>query len=70
MQLPPFSEFTKSLDFEKLDYDLNSFASSNLKKPSDLFSEEQYSFLTQTMSAMLLSMLQQYHQWLTQKIAE
>lgn len=65
MNLPAFSEFTRSIDFQKLAYDLESFATPDLKKSSDLFSQEQYAFLTNSFTTMSLALLQQYHQWLS-----
>lgn len=68
MYLPPFLEFVNSVDLSKLSYDLESIASIDLKKSSNLFTQEQYQFLTETMAAMSLSLLQQYHQWLAEQL--
>lgn len=70
MEIPPFSDFVRSVDFNKLSYDLESIAPAELKESSSLFTEAQYSFISNTVAAMSLSLLQQYHQWLAEQIAE
>lgn len=69
MNLPTFTEFSENLDFEKLEYDMERLSPPELKKPSSLFSEEQYAFICQTIVTMNLAMLQQYHQWLAEQFA-
>lgn len=70
MKLPPFSDFKNGFDHEKFAYDLKSSAGPMLFDSSDLFTQEQYTFLTQTVAAMSLTLLQQYHEWLNQQISE
>lgn len=68
MKIPPFADFVQSFDFEKLNYDLDAMSEKELKKPTDLFTTEQYRFLTSTVAAMSLALLQQYHQWLAEQL--
>lgn len=70
MNVPPFSEFVKCFDFDKLRYDLTSTAPQILKESNDLFTEEQYKFLTSTAATMMMALLQQYHQWFSEKLSE
>lgn len=67
MKLPPFSNFSENVNFEKLGYDIERMSPPSLKKPSSLFTQEQYSFICQTMATMNLAILQQYHQWLSEQ---
>ncbi len=69
MKLPPFSEFAKSFNFEKMGYDIQCFSPPALKNSSSLFTQEQYTFMCETMMTMNLAMLQQYHQWLAEQLA-
>lgn len=62
-----FSDFQKSINFDKLDYDMSKLADKSLLQSSDLFTEEQYDFLTKTTAVMLLGLLRQYHEWLNEK---
>lgn len=62
-----FSDFQKSLNFDKLNYDMSKIADESLLQPSDLFTQEQYDFLTKTTAVMLLGLLRQYHEWLNEK---
>lgn len=62
-----FSDFQKSINFDKLDYDMSKMADKSLLQSSDLFTQEQYDFLTKTTSVMLLGLLRQYHEWLNEK---
>lgn len=68
MKIPSFDEFKKNIDFEKFSYDLTAMATQELKKPSDLFSADQYRFLTSTVATMSLALIQQYHQWLSEQL--
>lgn len=68
MKLPPFSEFAKSFDFEKMGYDIQRFSPPALKDSSSLFTQEQYTFVCETMVTMNLAMLQQYHSWLSKQL--
>ena len=68
MKLPPFSEFAKSFDFEKMGYDMQHVSPPALKNSSSLFTQKQYDFMCQTMAAMNFAMLQQYHQWLAEQL--
>lgn len=61
-----FSDFQKNVDFDKLAYDVAKTASDTLKQPSELFTQEQYAFLTETVAVMSLSLLRQYHEWLNE----
>lgn len=70
MNMPPFSDFIKSVDLDKLSYDLDIHASPMLKDKTDLFTQEQYEFLTATLAAMSLALLRQYHQWLSESTNE
>ena len=60
-----FSDFQKSIN--KLDYDMSKLADKSLLQSSDLFTQEQYNFLTKTTAVMLLGLLRQYHEWLNEK---
>jgi hypothetical protein len=62
-----FSDFQKSINFDKLDYDMSKLADKSLLQSSDLFTQEQYDFLTKTTAVMLLGLLRQYHEWLNEK---
>lgn len=62
-----FSDFQKSINFDKLDYDMSKLADKSLLQSSDLFTQEQYDFLTKTTAVMLLGLLRQYHEWLNGK---
>lgn len=62
-----FSDFQKSINFDKLDYDMSKLADKSLLQSSDLFTQEQYDFLTKTTAVMLLGLLRQYHEWLNKK---
>ena len=61
-----FSDFQKNVDFDKLAYDVAKTASDTLKQPSELFTQEQYAFLAETVAVMSLSLLRQYHEWLNE----
>lgn len=62
-----FSDFQKSINYDKLDYDMSKLADKSLLQSSDLFTQEQYVFLTKTTAVMLLGLLRQYHEWLNEK---
>lgn len=62
-----FSDFQKSINFDKLNYDMLKMADKSLLQSSDLFTQEQYDFLTKTTAVMLLGLLRQYHEWLNEK---
>jgi hypothetical protein len=62
-----FSDFQKSINFDKLNYDMSKMADKSLLQSSDLFTQEQYDFLTKTTAVMLLGLLRQYHEWLNEK---
>ena len=62
-----FSDFQKSINFDKLDYDMSKLADKSLLQSSYLFTQEQYDFLTKTTAVMLLGLLRQYHEWLNEK---
>lgn len=62
-----FSDFQKSINFDKLDYDMSKLADKSLLQSSDLFTQGQYDFLTKTTAVMLLGLLRQYHEWLNEK---
>ena len=62
-----FSDFQKSINFDKLDYDMSKLADKSLLQSSDLFTQEQYDFLTKTTAVMILGLLRQYHEWLNEK---
>lgn len=64
MKIPSFDEFVKQVNFSALSYDLARFAGDDLKHSSDLFTQDQYNFLTQSYAAMSLALLQSYHEWL------
>lgn len=68
MNLPSFDKFKESIDFDKLDYDIERHSTPLLKQSSSLFTQEQYTFICQTMAALNLAMLQQYHQWLSEQL--
>ena len=68
MKLPAFANFIQSIDFEKFSYDLAEMASKELKEPSNLFTADQYRFLTNTVATMSLALLQQYHQWIAERL--
>lgn len=59
-----FSEFQKTVNFSKLKYDISQIAPESLLQSSNLFTQEQYDFLTKTNAVMLLALLRQYHEWL------
>lgn len=61
-----FSDFKKSIDFNKLAYDMKMLSSEKLIRSSNLFTQEQYAFLTETTAVMSLALLQQYHEWLNE----
>lgn len=68
MKLPSFNDFVQSVNMSEVSYDINKFASEDLKHSSDLFTQEQYTFLTNTMVTMQLALLAQYHQWLSEQL--
>ena len=61
-----FSDFKKSIDFNKLAYDMKMLSLEKLIQSSNLFTQEQYAFLTETTAVMSLALLQQYHEWLNE----
>lgn len=62
-----FSDFQKNINFDKLKYDMSKIADKSLLQSSDLFTQEQYEFLTNTTVVMLLGLLRQYHEWLSEE---
>lgn len=70
MKLPAFQCFLDEFNCTKFDYDLARLASPDLKKPSDLFTEEQYSFIIKTILSLLRAFLAQYHEWLEENLSE
>lgn len=62
-----FSDFQKSINFDKLNYDMAKMADKSLLQSSDLFTQEQYNFLAKTTAVMILGFLRQYHEWLNEK---
>nr|DAZ57655.1 MAG TPA: hypothetical protein [Caudoviricetes sp.] len=46
---------------------MSKLADKSLLQSSDLFTQEQYDFLTKTTAVMLLGLLRQYHEWLNEK---
>ena len=69
MDFPAFSEFSKTVDLEKLGYDIERLSPPALKNPSSLFTQKQYTFMSQTIATMNLAILQQYHQWLAEQLS-
>lgn len=61
-----FSHFEQNINWNKFVYDLERIAPEDLKRSSSLFTQEQYDFLTKTMAVMSLSLLRQYHEWLSE----
>lgn len=68
MKLPPFSEFKESLDVNKLTYDVEIIAHASLREPNENFTKDQYLILEKIIFAETLSILQQYHSWLSEKL--
>ena len=62
-----FSDFQKNINFDKLKYDMSKIVDKSLLQSSDLFTQEQYEFLTNTTVVMLLGLLRQYHEWLSEE---
>lgn len=70
MSLPPFQDFVDNLseNLDSLDYDISRFCSERLKTPGNPFSREEYTILVQTVQAMTLAILAQYHEFLKKEI--
>ncbi len=68
MKIPPFEEFVEQFNFSSFSYDLARISGDDLKHSSDLFTQDQYDFLTQSYAAMSLALLQGYHEWLSEKL--
>lgn len=68
MNLPPFSDFIQNIDMNKFSYDLAMNATEALKRPSDVFTQEQYLFFCETVSSMIITYLAQYHQWISEQL--
>lgn len=68
LNLPPFSDFMKDIDLNKFSYDLAMNATATLKSSSNVLTQEQYSFLCETISSMMITYLAQYHQWLSAQL--
>lgn len=70
MVLPPFSDFLKSMDRDKSDYDLSLFLPEEFKSPMSCLSLEQFSVITQLSIALSKVMLLQYHNWLSENLPQ
>ena len=68
--LPPFADFLSQINMDSFSYDVARFATEDLKKSSDLFTEEQYAFLMKSYNAMALALLQSYHSWLNEQLQQ
>lgn len=66
--LPSFEEFSSQINMDKFSYDLERMAPDALRHSSDLFTEEQYCFMTQSIMAVQFALLQQYHEWLSEQL--
>ena len=62
MQLPPFEEFIKNIDFDKLSYDMERYS------PDILFTKEQFIYMNTAFSVSIRVFLAQYHQWLSEML--
>ena len=63
-----FSEFVKQFNWNSFSYDLEKYSPDALKQSSDLFTQDQYSFLMQSCSTMFLAILRSYHEWLAEQL--
>ena len=68
MQLPPFEEFIKNIDFDKLSYDMERYSPDILKHSTDLFTKEQFIYMNTAFSVSIRVFLAQYHQWLSEML--
>lgn len=68
MKLPPFEDFKKQINFDTLAYDVQRFSCGAFNSPSDLFTQEQFSFLTLACASMSSALLQSYHEWLAETL--
>lgn len=53
---------------DKYVYDLAACAAPELKELSQDFTQAQYTLICQTVAAHSLALLQQYHQWLAERL--
>lgn len=65
---PSFGEFRNQINMDKFSYDLDRMASDALHHSTDLFTEEQYLFMTKSIMAVQFALLQQYHEWLSEQL--
>lgn len=66
--LPPFDEFVKTFDFDKLSYDLNAITSGSLSERQDALSPEQQRLVATMAVSSALALMRQYHAWLSQRL--
>lgn len=68
MNIPSFYDFMRSIDIEKIKYDVSQFSAPELKENYNPFSKEEYALITNTNMAMIMAVLAQYHQWLSEQL--
>lgn len=70
MRLPPFSDFLKDMDMNKLHYDMAYFLdlSGGSSSLDGRFTKEQYNLIVQTTTTSLFAYLQRYHEWLSEEL--
>ena len=70
MTIPSFSDFLLSFDGNKWDFDVDHICPNALREENNLFTSEQYAVISKMISLIFVSFLQQYHQWLLEKLDE
>lgn len=70
MNIPSFQEFLnyESENIAKVSYDAQRFSYGRLKEPGNPFSKEEYTLVTETCTAVTLTILSQYHDWLADQL--
>jgi len=68
MELPSFKDFLNSVDFNKVEYDFSSNCPAYLKENHNPFSKEEYRFIVDSEILMSKILLNQYHDWLSEKL--
>lgn len=70
LKLPSFNEFVSNINVDEMNYDMERFATQRIKYGTAPFTHEQYLLLSETIFTTQLSILAQYHQWLSEQLSE
>jgi hypothetical protein len=68
MKLPSFNDFLNSVDFDKIEYDFSLNSPQYLKENHNPFSKEEYRLIVDSEILMSKILLNQYHDWLSEKL--